>query len=142
MNTILKEIKKEYMKYRKEKVKEMISLYSTVIGEIEKVGKDNGNRETTEEETIQVIKKVIKSLNETINIIEDRGADSKEIEEYIIQVSELEKYLPKQLSEEELGKIINSLKEEGKNIGEIMKYLKENYSGRYDGKLASQIARK
>jgi len=142
MNTILKEIKKEYMKYRKEKVKEMISLYSTVIGEIEKVGKDNGNRETTEEETIQVIKKVIKSLNETINIIEDRGADSKEIEEYVLQVSELEKYLPKQLSEEELEKIINSLKEEGKNIGEIMKYLKENYSGRYDGKLASQIARK
>ena len=48
------------------------------------------------------------------------------------------------LSEKELTKIIESfcdlsnLKEK-KNIGVIMKYLKENHSGRYDGKTANKI---
>jgi hypothetical protein len=53
----------------------------------------------------------------------------------------LEEILPKTLTKEELEDIIDDylvIKLEAP-LGEVMKYLKTNYSGQYDGKIASQV---
>ena len=49
----------------------------------------------------------------------------------------MNEFLPKMLTEDELKEVI---KASGlNNIGQIMKYLKENYNGLYDGKIASKL---
>ena len=55
------------------------------------------------------------------------------------QKSILEAYLPKQLTEEEIRKIISSL--EDKSIPSVMKHFKANYQGMVDNSLVSKIAK-
>ena len=49
------------------------------------------------------------------------------------------KYLPKQLSEDEIRDIINSL--EDKSIPNVMKHFKTNYAGQVDMGVVNKIAR-
>jgi uncharacterized protein YqeY len=51
----------------------------------------------------------------------------------------LNKYLPKQLSEDEIRAIIASL--EDKKIPSVMKHFKANYQGQVDNSLVSKIAK-
>ena len=63
-------------------------------------------------------------------------------EESKIEYAYLKDYIKQQLSSEEIIKIITCLKTNSNcNIGLVMKYFKDNYSGQYDGKLVSQIAK-
>lgn len=55
------------------------------------------------------------------------------------EIEILEYYLPKQLTDFELEEIINSLIKDGSDKGAIMKYLKDNVAGQYDGKKAASI---
>jgi hypothetical protein len=105
------------------------SLLTTLLGEVGIVAKNAGRTDATDEEVIATVKKFIKN-NESIpdgarNVTHDA-------ELYI-----LEEYLPKQLTAEELIHIRHHF--EFANKGEWMKYLKENYAGRYDGKMASEV---
>ena len=84
-----------------------------------------------------MIKKFIKNLDETIlaNLkLPNTNTALLDREKEILEV-----YLPKQLSKEELTEIIKSLNT--KNMGDIMKNLKENHAGLYDGKMASEIVK-
>lgn len=60
-----------------------------------------------------------------------------------VELDILNDYLPKQLTESELERIVNNFvsENEGINMGTIMGYLKNNYDGQYDGKMASSIAK-
>jgi uncharacterized protein YqeY len=69
----------------------------------------------------------------------NRSDQTDQVNQIKIEIAEMEQLLPKQLSKEDLTEIINNLKGENNNIGQIMKHLSTNYSNLYDGKLASQI---
>jgi len=122
--TIRETIQKDKLNAFKNAEKKKATILSTVIGEFDRIGKN-----LSDDEYIRIIKKIINNCKECKQ------------EEEIKIISE---YLPKMISEEELKKIIedycnlNNLKEK-KDIGIIMKYLKENYSGKYDGKTANKI---
>ena len=53
-------------------------------------------------------------------------------------------WLPKQLSGQEIEKILQDLKakDASLNLGSAMKVLKETYAGQYDGKTASEAAKR
>lgn len=51
----------------------------------------------------------------------------------------LQELLPKQLSKEQLIELTTT--GDFPNIGAFMKFLKTNFNGQYDGKLASQVAK-
>ncbi len=119
------------------------NLLSALLGEATAVGKNAGNRESTPEEVLQVIRKFIKNLDETIALLEKEG---KPVEKEKAERAVLEAYLPKQLSPEELAtaidEIIAALPERSpKMMGQVMAALKERYNGRYDGKTASQLVK-
>lgn len=59
------------------------------------------------------------------------------------EIEILTSYLPKQLSEAELQKVIADFRASNPdaNVGAVMGFLKANYEGLYDGKAASQLAR-
>ena len=115
------------------------NLLTTLFSEAQMVGKNKGNRTTTDEETVSVVRKFLKNAIETKDALTSQGKDTSIITE---EIDILNLYLPKQLTEDELKIVINSYVATGNNtMGGIMKTLKEEYSGRYDGKMSSNIVK-
>jgi len=143
--TIVGQIKMDlYMHRMHGPAREQIEILSTLLAEIQKVGKDKGNRESTDTESIYVIKKFISGIDEMIIVLTKNGKNDivkKLKDEKLVY----EAYLPKQFFKEELEKILHGFifddKHNVKNIGIVMKMLKENYTGLYDGGMASEIAK-
>jgi len=145
-NGVIDNIKKDYLEARKKRNKELTSIYSILLKDIEMVGKDNGNRSTTDQEAIQIIKKYIANLEKNIELLKENEhelANLNRIQEYRFEKHVLEQYLPKQLSKTEIIDIINDLKKNDniKNIGQIFSYFKKNYAGQYDGELVSKLSK-
>lgn len=125
-------IREDALRLRKQHSKDAV-LLNTLLSEIEMFGKTNGNRETTEEETLRVIKKFKKNASETLKL-SGKMKIEHEIELY-------NKYLPKEMSSDELTEIIREIFKTHKNMRDMMKELKTNYSN-INGKLASSICMK
>jgi len=141
---MIKELKKMMMKAKLEKDKVKANLLSTLIGEAVMVGKNDGNRETTDQEVLALTKKFLKGVNENLRLLEELGKDKvaatheKEI---------LEALLPKQMSETELETVVDGIvatlpEKSMKMMGKVMGELKAKHNGLFDGKMASNIVKK
>ena len=138
--SLINEIKVKQLAARKASSPEA-SLYTTLLGEALTVGKNDGNRETTNIEVVAVVKKFIKGIDETVAALSKgqiAGYTSPPLTIALGERNILEKFLPAQLNEEDLMQIIQSRT----SMPDFMKYLKENYAGSYDGKLAAAVAKK
>lgn len=140
--TLLEKIKQDNIAARKAKNTVKSALLTTLVSEISNIGKNDGNRETTEPESIAVVKKFIKGVDETLKALEFSSDGRVLVAQLEKEV--LESYLPTQLSEIELtavvDQIISTLADRSpKQMGVVMKRLKEMHDGRYDGKIASGI---
>jgi len=139
---ILDKIKQDSIKLRKER-NPLGSFLSTLAAEAAMVGKNNGNRESTDSEVVKVLTKFSNNLNETINLLKQSNRDySKELNE----LSLVESYLPKMMTEVELGAAINSIilelnVSQKKDMGKVMASLKSKYDGKYDNKVVSDIVK-
>ena len=99
--------------------------------------------EILEDTIIQLLKKMVKQRNDSIDMFEK--ADRNELaEKEKLEITIINEFLPKQLSEEETDTICDeaiiateasSLKE----IGKVIKYLKDNSSSSLDMSLASKL---
>jgi uncharacterized protein YqeY len=119
------------------------SLMVTLYSEAAMVGKNKRNGDTTDEEAIAVIKKFAANAEETRRLLDERGQDTS-VQAREIRI--LEGYLPSQLDRAGLDAvirmIIHDMKLEGpKAMGSVMAELKRGYSGRYDGKMASDLTK-
>jgi uncharacterized protein YqeY len=128
--SLLNQIRKDLNNSRLTQNKQSIMLLSTLLGEAEMIGK-NKSRLTTDDECVQIVKKFIKGIDDTLQY---SLANSEELEQ---EKKILCKYLPKQLSKEEICDIINKCSFD--NLGSLMKYMKEHFSGQYDGKTVSTL---
>lgn len=126
------------------KAKEQVRLNAirSAISEIqyEEIQKKVDN--ISDEDALAVLKREIKKRKEELEFAE-KASRADLIESLKIEMVALETFLPRQLSEDELRGIIEKLKAENPsiNLGVVMKSLKESYSGQYDAKAASDIAR-
>lgn len=141
---MIAELKKVMMKAKMEHDTLKNNLLSTLIGEAAMIGKNDGNRETTKQEVLAIIRKFVKNINENIKILEEMGKDTaKALKEKEI----LESFLPKQLNELELEKVIELIASElpersVKMMGAVMAELKKKHDGLFDGKSASEMVKK
>lgn len=98
-----------------------------------------------DEDCLSIIKRQVKKLKESIEQFEKGGRqDLVDKEKKNLEV--LEKYLPKQLSEEELTKVIDKILADKpgatmKEMGAIMKEVMAKSDGAADGKMASEIVK-
>lgn len=120
-------------KLAKETVK--ANLLSTLYGEMFTLSKSG--KEFTGDDELKITRKFIKNIDETLSYDISEDVRKKLNEEKTI----LEMYLPKQLSKEEIEKIVSGLVSEGKTMKEIMPFFKEKYSGQYDGRTVSEIVK-
>lgn len=91
----------------------------------------------------QIIQKLVKMRKDAAEQYAAAGRQGLADNE-LAEIAVMEQYLPQQLTVEDIrdiimGRIVQS--DVPCNIGIIMKYFKENYSGQYDGKQLSTIAK-
>jgi uncharacterized protein YqeY len=94
-------------------------------------------------ESLQIVQREVKKRQEAIQFEEQAGRAEQKAK-LQAEIAILEEYLPQQLSSADLEKIIVQLKETtpGLALNVVMKHLKDNYAGQYDGKSASEIAKR
>jgi uncharacterized protein YqeY len=140
--TLIEQIKVENLNARRQKLTAVSGLLTTLIGEAEMIGKNAGNRAPTDDEVQTLIRKFVKNNNETIAALGDANARSLT---FMGENVTLEKYLPKQMTTEELTEAIRScitsIRVAGApvNTGSIMKMMKQHFDGTFDGKAASLV---
>lgn len=137
---LLKELK-EAMKNKDEIRKNTITLLRSAILQVEK---DN-QKELNEDEMISIVSKEVKKRKDSIEDYEKAGRDDI-IENLKVEIGILEKYLPEQLSNEEIEKLVEiSISEVGatsvKDMGKVMQNLRPKTNGKADGKVVSQIVK-
>lgn len=110
------------------------SLLGTIIGEIENKAKNGKN--FGDAEILAIIKKMRESAVLTYGLTDSDSGKAVLLKE----ISILDGFLPKQLTEDELKCILAGLIKNGPiELKDFMNHLKENHSGQYDGRLASAI---
>ena len=111
----------------------VLTRYKLQEVELRANGKEIGDKEL-----LSIIQKVLKELSD-----EKEGYLKVNNTERANSITEQEKvlsqYLPKQLSEEEIRKIIDSL--EDKSVPSVMKHFKMNYAGQVDMALVNSVLR-
>jgi uncharacterized protein YqeY len=141
---LLQTLQNEMKQALKEKDTLKLSVIRMLISEIKKVQIDQ-KKELSDEEIIQVIQKYAKQRKEAIKQYKEAGREDlaqKEEEELKI----VSKFLPEQLSEEEITKIVEQvIKDTGassiKDMGKVMKLVMEKVKGRADGSVVSKIVK-
>jgi len=146
-------------------------LLSTLVGEASLISEEDfkaGIKTPTDEKVMATIRKFLKNAIEMKRLQEAefervignspndgktrlmKDGDREFMEQFVPkmratdrEIEILNGYLPKQMTEDELRSVISDFKAEniGANVGSIMSFLKTNYAGLYDGKMASQLAK-
>ena len=140
-------IETAYENSLKSKDKIEISTYRLILSGIKDLEISNRSgpkkKETDDNDVKQLIKKMIKQRNESIDIYKKNNrADLLAVEEKEVNI--LSSYLPKQLSDEETEdvcrKTINETNAQNiKDMGKVMGILKKNYSDNLDFSKAGAI---
>ena len=139
-NQILEDLKTAMKNQDKEK----LAVIRMVKGAIQ-MSELNKKHELNDEEVIDVITKEIKSRKDSINEFKKGGREDL-ITKTQAEIDILSTYLPKQLTIEELNKIIDEVfevvkPESTKDMGKVMKELTPKVKGKADMGLVSKIVK-
>lgn len=129
------------------KAKDKVSLrgiraIKTAITMLKTSGSD---AEITEKDEISLLQKLVKSRKESLSIYEEQGrAELAQTEKEEIEV--IERYLPEQLSAEELEATIKGIIETTgaasmKDMGKVMGMASKQLAGKADGKAISAVVK-
>ena len=102
-------------------------------------------KEISDEETLKVIKTLVKQRKESAQIFSKAGRQEL-AEKENLEIRILEKYLPKMISDDEIRMLVEDIvKEIGakdlSDIGKVMPLVMKKGKGKVDGKLANNILR-
>lgn len=118
----------ERNKARVQKDMEKVSAYSLLMGEIQRAVTNptivNGVKIYSDANVIQVLKRLVNSWK-----------DNPEVNKAAIEAASA--FIPSQMNEQELLTVL--IHNGFKNVGDFMKFLKEQHTGLYDGKLAKKV---
>jgi len=135
--TLVQKLKAESLRLRKEHNPIAASI-TFVLSEIERVGKNDGNRVTTEDEATKVVQKIVATLRDNLNYAL-RDLDKEHINQ---QLAILETVLPQMVGEAEIWSAIQDLMFDPNfivNYGSIMKSLRARFGALIDMKYAGKI---
>jgi uncharacterized protein YqeY len=132
---------KEAMKAKDAKKRDALRLLSSAFKQIEV----DERRELSDEDTVKIIQKQVKSRNDSIE--QYKKADRQDLvdkEQEEIDVYEM--YLPKQLSDDELSDAIKEIitkvnAQSIKDIGKVMGVASKDLAGLADGKRINECAK-
>ena len=139
VETINEDVKTAMKNQDKEKLN-VIRMVKSAL-QMEKI---NLKHDLSDEEAIDVINKQIKMRNDSVAEFSKASRDDL-VEQYQKEIDILKTYMPEELSEEEVNKIIDEAFDEVnptslKQMGQIMKIVTPKVKGRYDmGSISNKI---
>lgn len=142
METLKEKIVKEYLEAFKSRDAVKKNLLGVVKAEITTQEKNTTVENLSDEDVSKILKKISKGLNETIS-----KADREEAKnEAIAELTVIDSYLPKQMSEVEIraevASVIVEISASGaSDMGKVMTGFNSKFSGKADNKLVSTIVR-
>ena len=124
--------------------KEKLNTLRTTLSQI-KDERIRLRRELTDQDVIGVLMKGVKSRKDSIEMYK-QGNRQDLVDKETKELTILESYLPKQMSEDEVKKELIAIIEsvgahEAKDIGKVMGPAMAKLKGKADGKLVQQLAR-
>jgi hypothetical protein len=110
-----------------------------------KTGKDITSGEIPEEVELSILQKLVKQRKESAEIYKSQNRADL-VEDEIFQASIIEAYLPEQMSEKELRKIVKDIVDQTgansmKDMGKVMGIASKQLAGKADNKTISGIVR-
>lgn len=101
--------------------------------------------ELTEDDEIKLVQKLVKQRKDSAAIFQEQGRNDL-AEPELAQVAVIEQFLPEQLTEEEIEKVvvqtIDAIGAEGmKDMGKVMGIVSKELAGQADGKTISTIVK-
>ena len=132
---------KEAMKNKDTLKKDTITMLRAAILQVEK----DSQKTLNDDEICAIVAKEVKKRKESVKEYEDAGRE--DIANSLKQEVEiLSKYLPEQLTEDEIEKlVVEAISESGatspKDMGRVMSILRPKTAGKADGKLVSDIVK-
>lgn len=102
-------------------------------------------KELTEDQELQVLQKLVKTRRDSLDIYKQQNREdlaAKELEE----IEVIERYLPKQLSDEEVAAIIEEIVAEAgansmKDMGKVMGMASKRLAGKADNRKISEMVK-
>jgi len=141
--SLLSQIAADRLQFRKDRNKAAATTLTTLYGEAAILGKNDGNRESTDDEVMKVVKKFIKGVrdNQTYRPLTD--AEINEVALY-------EQYIPATISEEVITEFASgllsslssseiSMKLMGRTMGALNKAFPDQVDGQIAGPIIKQI---
>jgi uncharacterized protein YqeY len=145
--SLLARLRADQLASRRSKDEISTNLLTALIGEASRIGKDDGNRESTDDEVLATIKKFLKGAEETGAAIQARsdgsGPSQYGLQKINCELEILRSYQPAQATDDQIRAAIASYRESNPdaNIGGVMGHLKATFGANYDGKRGSALAR-
>jgi len=139
-------INKDYVQAMKDRDKVKSSTLSFLKAQIKNVIIEKKADKLEDQAVITVIKKQVKQRQDSITQYTD--GDRKDLaDKEAAELAILKEYLPEEMSEEELTKLIGSaIQDTGaqtmKDLGKVMKVMTEKVQGRADNKLVSDLVKR
>jgi uncharacterized protein YqeY len=124
------------------KAKEQHRL-TTIRGLLSEIKREeiDSRTETTDDRVITIVQREIKKRRDALEFARN-AARAELIEQNEAEIAILQGYLGEQLSESELKDLIQDLVKQGNDsLGKIMGALNKDYKGRFDGRVASELAK-
>lgn len=114
-------------------------ILGTLVSEAVMVGKNMGNRETTDNEVLKLVGKFKKNTLETANLVDPSSDVFALLGD---EVAIYDEFLPTQLTDEEITREIGiylQMNAEKANLGSVMAHFRQNFDGQYDGKALAKV---
>lgn len=110
------------------------------------LAKTSGDGELSTDDEVKLVQKLVKQRKDSATIFSEQGREDLASPE-LAQVAVLEQFLPEQLSEEEIEKIVEqTIAATGasgmKDMGKVMGMVSKELAGKADGKTISNIVKK
>lgn len=137
------DIKNAMLNKKKEELEALRSIKSLILlAETEKAGSDELSPETEK----KLLMKAAKQRKESAEIFRQQGRNDLADRE-LLQLEVINRYLPKQLSEEEIKTALAGvIKEVGargpQDMGKVMAVATKKFAGQADGKMISELVKK
>jgi len=139
-------INKGYIEAMKAKDRVRSSTLNFLRAEIKNLRIEKRDDQLDEQDVIAVIKKQVKQRQDSIEQFKQGGRDDL-VEKEEAELAILKSYLPEEMSEDALQKVVNDVIQESgaasmKDMGTVMKTVLEKVAGQADNKMVSGLVKK
>tara|TARA_Y100000589_G_scaffold321098_1_gene351830 strand:+ start:23427 stop:23879 length:453 start_codon:yes stop_codon:yes gene_type:complete len=143
--SLAEKINNDIKEAMKAKDKEKLFALRAVKSALLLAATEKGNQEISEDAEVKILQKLVKQRLDSAQIYKEQGREDMAQEE-LFQAEVIKKYLPEQLSEDEIRKIVGEIIAETgassmKDMGKVMGVATKKMQGKADGKLISTVVK-